>query len=200
MNFLAHAFLSFNDNGILAGNMISDFVKGKKKFDLPLEIQKGIALHRAIDTYTDEHLANRELKLIFKPHYGLYSSPIMDVVFDHFLATDDDIFDNDTLLAFSLEVYSRLEQYHDNFPLPFARMFPYMRSQNWLYHYRFPEGVKTSLGGLARRAAYLGEVDTAFSLFEEHYKTIRAGYKEFFPDLKSMAHDTYLELTGRENA
>jgi acyl carrier protein phosphodiesterase len=79
-------------------------------------------------------------------------------------------------------------------------MFPYMRSQNWLYHYRFPEGVKTSLGGLARRATYLGEVDTAFSLFEEHYKTIRAGYKEFFPDLKSMAHDTYLQLTGRENA
>lgn len=199
MNFLAHAYLSFDDPGILAGNMISDFVKGKKKFDLPVQIQKGIALHRAIDTYTDDHLANRELKLIFKPHYGLYSSPIMDVLFDHFLATDDAIFDTDSLLSFSVDTYGQLELNQDHFPDPFARMFPYMRSQNWLYHYRSNEGVKNSLGGLARRAKYLGEVDTAFSLFEEHYQTLRAGYNEFFPDLKTMANDTYLDLIGREN-
>jgi acyl carrier protein phosphodiesterase len=30
MNFLAHAF-SFNEPGILTGNMINDYVKGKKK-------------------------------------------------------------------------------------------------------------------------------------------------------------------------
>ncbi len=35
MNYLAHAYLSFGDPDILAGNMISDFVKGKKKFDYP---------------------------------------------------------------------------------------------------------------------------------------------------------------------
>jgi acyl carrier protein phosphodiesterase len=39
MNYLAHAYLSFNDPEILVGNMISDFVKGKKKFDFPLRIQ-----------------------------------------------------------------------------------------------------------------------------------------------------------------
>lgn len=199
MNFLAHAYLSFNDPDILAGNMISDFVKGKKKYDLPIPIQKGIALHRAIDTYTDDHLANRELKLIFKPHYGLYSSPIMDVLFDHFLATDESIFTEESLLSFSNDAYLQLERFEDYFPAPFTRMFPYMRSQNWFYHYRFHEGVKNSLGGLARRAKYLEEVTTAFDLFEEHYQTLRAGYNEFFPDLRSMAHDTYLELIGREN-
>lgn len=35
MNYLAHAYLSFNDPEILVGNLISDFVKGKKKFDYP---------------------------------------------------------------------------------------------------------------------------------------------------------------------
>ena len=30
MNYLAHAYLSFGDPGILTGNMISDFVKGKR--------------------------------------------------------------------------------------------------------------------------------------------------------------------------
>lgn len=200
MNFLAHAFLSFNDAGILAGNMISDFVKGKKKFDLPEEIQKGIVLHRKIDTFTDDHLANKELKLIFRPHYGLYCSPIMDVLFDHFLASDGNIFSEDALLAFTAETYGKLDEYQDHFPERFARMFPYMKSQNWLYHYRTMEGVWNSLGGLSRRAKYLGETTTAFALFEENYETLRAGYNEFFPELREMALATYLELTGTESS
>ena len=49
MNYLAHAFLSFDDPELLVGNMISDFVKGKQKFGYPSGIQEGIALHRAIE-------------------------------------------------------------------------------------------------------------------------------------------------------
>ncbi|HSF45392.1 MAG TPA: ACP phosphodiesterase [Chitinophagaceae bacterium] len=200
MNFLAHAFLSFNDAGILTGNMISDFVKGKKKFDLPEEIQKGIILHRKIDSYTDDHLANKELKLIFRPHYGLYCSPIMDVLFDHFLACDETIFSEDALMQFTLETYQRLDGYVDHFPERFAGMFPYMKNQNWLFHYRSLEGVRNSLGGLSRRAKYLGETATAFALFEKNYETLRAGYNEFFPDLREMALASFQELTDRENA
>lgn len=199
MNFLAHAYLSFHDHGILAGNMISDFVKGKKKFDLPMPIQKGIVLHRAIDQYTDDHLTNRELKLIFKPYYGLYASPILDVLYDYFLATDPAIFTEDSLLKFSIDTYDELETNNDHFPERFARMFPYMKSQNWLYHYRFHDGVRNSLGGLARRAKYLAETEKAFLLFETHHETLRAGYNNFFPDLLDMAHSTYLDLISREN-
>ncbi|HLO81576.1 MAG TPA: ACP phosphodiesterase [Chitinophagaceae bacterium] len=199
MNFLAHAFLSFNDAGILTGNMISDFVKGKKKFDLPENIQQGILLHRKIDTYTDDHLANKELKLIFRPHYGLYCSPIMDVLFDHFLACDENIFSEDSLRQFTADTYNKLDEYQEHFPERFARMFPYMKSQNWLYHYRSMEGVWNSLGGLARRAKYLGETSTAFALFEDNYETLRAGYNEFFPELREMAFSVYQEITGREN-
>ena len=53
MNYLAHAFLSFQQPDILVGNMISDFVKGKSKFTYTPGIQKGIMLHRAIDQFTD---------------------------------------------------------------------------------------------------------------------------------------------------
>jgi acyl carrier protein phosphodiesterase len=73
MNYLAHAYLSFNEPEILAGNMISDFVKGKKKFDYSLTIQQGIALHRAIDQFTDFHPVTQEAKSYFKKDYRLYS-------------------------------------------------------------------------------------------------------------------------------
>ena len=71
MNYLAHAYLSFNQQEILVGNMISDFVKGKTKFNYPEGIQKGIALHRAIDEFTDTHPATKEAAAFFRPAYRL---------------------------------------------------------------------------------------------------------------------------------
>jgi acyl carrier protein phosphodiesterase len=84
--------------------MISDFVKGKKKFDYPVPIQKGIALHRTIDSFTDQHEATKEAKEIFRPAYRLYSGAFVDVVYDHFLATDMAEFSEESLLHFSLQV------------------------------------------------------------------------------------------------
>ena len=49
--------------------MISDFVKGKKQFDYPINIQKGIQLHRAIDTFTDQHHATKAAKLAWQGQF-----------------------------------------------------------------------------------------------------------------------------------
>lgn len=84
MNYLAHAYLSFNDEPTLVGNMISDYIKGKKKFDYSLPIQQGIQLHRFIDEFTDFHVATKEAKQFFKPSVGLYAGAFVDVVYDHF--------------------------------------------------------------------------------------------------------------------
>jgi acyl carrier protein phosphodiesterase len=187
MNYLAHAYLSFHDPGILAGNMISDYVKGNKKFNYPERVQKGIMLHRLIDQFTDDHPVNRELRLIFKPHYGLYSGPIVDVILDYFVANDKSLFGTQSLMEFSQDVYRMLDPFESIFPEKFGRMFPYMKSQNWLYHYQFREGIRNSLGGLARRAMYISETETAFRLYVEHTEFIKAAYNNFFPDLKEMS-------------
>ncbi|MGZ5218899.1 MAG: acyl carrier protein phosphodiesterase, partial [Chitinophagaceae bacterium] len=163
MNYLAHAYLSFNNPEILVGNMISDFVKGKKKFDYPTGIQAGIMLHRIIDTFTDNHPATREAKEFFRPHYRLYSGAFIDVVYDYFLANDATVFTESSLLDFSLQVYTSLEERKQWLPERFAAMFPYMRSQNWLFNYRTRRGTEKSFGGLVRRAVYLAESDTASS-------------------------------------
>ena len=83
MNYLAHAYLSFNEPEILVGNMISDFIKGKQKFTYSPGIQNGIQLHRMIDHFTDTHPATHEAKQYFKPAVGLYAGAFMDIVYDH---------------------------------------------------------------------------------------------------------------------
>lgn len=194
MNLLAHAFLSFQDTDILAGNMISDYVKGKKQYDLPTNVQKGIQLHRIIDTFTDQHLVVKELSEIFRPKYRLYSGAIIDIVFDHFLANDEIHFNKDQLHDFTQTIYTQLSIHQTIFPERFAKMFPYMTSQNWLFHYQSTEGIQRSLGGLQRRAKYIDETETAFQLFLQHYEQIQTGYQLFFPELLQMSKDTFNKL------
>lgn len=186
MNYLAHAYLSFGHPEILAGNMISDFVKGKRKFDYLPGIQKGIALHREIDNFTDTHLATRDAKEIFRPAYRLYAGAFIDVVYDHFLATDTNEFTPPTLLQFTETTYKQLAPFMDLMPEKFQQIFPYMRQQNWLNNYQYPVGIERSMTGVVRRSAYLTESATAFALFEAHYAFLQSCYQRFFPDLKSF--------------
>ncbi|MGN6530343.1 MAG: ACP phosphodiesterase [Ginsengibacter sp.] len=195
MNYLAHAYLSFNNPEILTGNMISDFVKGKQKFGYPLTIQKGIALHRLIDNFTDFHPATAIAKNFFRPHYRLYSGAFADIVYDHFLALDKKQFESyGGLEAFSKIVYTQLDQEKVIFPSSFQRLFPYMKTQNWLYEYRLKEGIRKSFGGLVHRAVYLHESDFAFRIFNKHYEELSNCYKAFFPELKQFALENMRNL------
>lgn len=195
MNYLAHAYLSFGHPGVLTGNMISDFVKGKKKFDYPSEVQQGIELHRAIDQYTDTHIATREAKQVFRAHYRLYSGAFTDVVYDHFLANDESEFTEESLFAFSRDTYAALDRQEAWMPDRFAHMYPYMKQQNWLFNYRTRWGIKKSMGGLVKRAAYLEDYHTAFVLFEEHYQLLEDCYRHFWAELKPWAKSAYDQLS-----
>jgi acyl carrier protein phosphodiesterase len=187
MNYLAHAYLSFNDPDILLGNMINDYVRGKKKFDYSAGIQKGMTLHRAIDNFTDEHPATKKAKEFFKKDYRLYAGAFVDVVFDHFLAKDENEFaDNAALQALAENTYSILESRLEILPESFQQIFPYMKEQNWLYNYQFDELIKKSFAGLEKRATYLSETSRAFELFKEHYDSLQTFYEEFFPHLKAF--------------
>jgi acyl carrier protein phosphodiesterase len=194
MNYLAHAYLSFGIPEITVGNMISDYVKGRKVLEFPPAIQQGIRLHRAIDQFTDQHPATAAAKQFFRPHYRLYSAAFVDVLYDHLLAGDEGEFTDSGLLEFSQQTYRHLDPFTAHFPEIFARMYPYMKTQNWLYNYRFRQGLKNSFGGLVRRAAYLEESDTAFRIFEENQDVLLDCYRAFMPEVKVFARQKLEEL------
>lgn len=188
MNYLAHAHLSFDDPDILAGNMISDFVKGRKKLDYHPCIQKGITLHRLIDSFTDSHPEINEAKAIFRSEYGLYASPIVDVCMDFFVANDRSSFSNPQALeSFSLNTYQQIEKKLSGLPEKFQLMFPHMKENNWLYNYRLEYGIERSLAGLVRRAKYMNDHLPAFDLFVKHKDELKNRYDNFYPYLKNQA-------------
>ncbi len=191
MNYLAHAWLSFKQPGILVGNMISDFVKGKKRFSFSERIQQGIMLHRSIDEFTDGHDVTKQAKQFFKPVVGLYAGAFVDVVYDHFLANDSNEFNNDSLLDFSLSVYATLDNYTAILPEKFAGMLPYMKKDNWLFNYKTFYGIEQSLNGLTRRAKYLENNNAVFEAFQKNYKALQVCYNSFFPDVKKFAFNRF---------
>ena len=194
MNFLAHSYLSFNHPEILVGNMISDFIKGRKKFDYPIVIQKGIQLHRDIDTFTDDHPATKEAKVMLKPAVGLYSGAFIDVVYDHFLAIDTNQFADSTLYDHCINTYKILHDNNNTLPQKFQIMLPYMASQNWLFNYQHLWGIENSFGGLVRRATYLDSSAEAFELFKSNYYQLQKCYKTFFPQVKAFAFNELQRL------
>lgn len=168
--------------------MISDFVKGKKQFDFPTEIQAGIKLHRAIDAFTDAHKATKVIKEAFRPYYRLYAGAFADIVYDYFLANDINEFKaDDELMDFTRQTFAKLSENEQWLYGRFGIMFPNMRAQNWLYNYQFDWGIQKSFEGLKRRSMYIEEVNTAFGIFLKEKNAFKDCYSEFFPGVKAMS-------------
>jgi acyl carrier protein phosphodiesterase len=174
--------------------MISDFVKGKDRFVFSGNIQKGIVLHRMIDEFTDTHASTKKAMEVFRPYYRLYSAPIMDILFDYFIANDPTLFTDASLKAFTQNIYRHLENNSTQLPSRFLYAFTYMKTEDWLYNYKYPEGIRKSLYGLGRRATYIKESETAYRLFLEHRDHLRTCYEDFFPDVKQFAKQKFDEL------
>lgn len=191
MNYLAHAYLSFGQPQLLVGNMISDFVKGHKKNDYPALIYEGIMLHRAIDNFTDTHNATREAKSFFRADYGLYSGAFIDIVYDHFLAKNESLFFPGGLRLFAGETYRVLEQQQEYLPDRFRTLLPHMKRQDWLFNYRFTDGIRNSFRGLVHRAAYMHDSSRAFEIFLENYTQLEMISGIFLPDVERFAKEYY---------
>lgn len=188
MNFLAHAYLSMKKSGVITGNLISDYVKGKKQYDYPERVRAGIILHRSIDEFTDKHESTRTIKSFFAPHYRLYAGAFCDVVYDHFLANDRMIFPDARLIdELTAQVYADLEEHADLLPPAFVPVYQSMREHNWLGLYGNDWAVKRSFDSLAKRSRYLTEAEIAYGIFLQNKNLMQGAYEAYFPALQSFS-------------
>lgn len=185
MNFLAHSFLTFND-GQIVGQFLEDFIRNKERFNFPKDIQDGITLHRAIDTFTDAHPAIHEAKKVFSPLVRLYAGAFVDVSMDYFLATDFKLNSLNGWKKHSQNVYRILNENLHYFPETFKRMLDKMEQDDWLFNYREDWGIKFSIQNVLNKAKYLEKDIPVFEAFLDNKNILQNCYNEFFPDL--LAH------------
>jgi acyl carrier protein phosphodiesterase len=185
MNFLAHLYLSGDDQKIMVGNFIADFVKGRSALaQFEPAIVRGIELHRAIDEFTDSHPTVSESKNRLRPKYRHYSGVIVDVFYDHFLSHNWLSYHTELLPDFADKAYSIIQSFEPILPQDVKYMLPYMIKGNWLVNYSKLEGIHRALSGMSRRTPYESKMEEAVADLEKHYVEFGAEFKAFFPELE----------------
>lgn len=194
MNFLAHIYLSFGDNEITIGNFIADSIRGNKYKHLPDRIQKGILLHREIDTYTDSHPIARTSSKRLHKNYSHYSRVIVDIFYDHFLAKNWQQYSDTPLELFVENFYDLLEANISILPDNTKRMIPYMISDNWLLNYAKMDGISRVLSGMNRRTHNKSKMNYAILDLEKDYDAFELEFTDFFKELETFSKQKYISI------
>ena len=194
MNFLAHIYLSGTNKDVIIGNFIGDEVKGKSYTDYPVAIQKGLLLHREIDTFTDAHPIVRQSTKRLHNKYSHYSGVIVDILYDHFLAKNWNMYSDVSLEKFADDFYHLLEKNKAVLPPATLKMIPYMIQGNWLVSYATIDGISEVLTNMNYRTKNRSKMNLAVNELQEFYLEFETEFTTFFEELISFCNLKMKEL------
>ncbi|MCF6130535.1 acyl carrier protein phosphodiesterase [Flavobacterium sp. AS60] len=194
MNFLAHIYLSGDNDLLKIGNFMADSIRGHSYDVYPMEIQKGILLHRSIDSFTDMHPIYRQSKHRLHEKYGHYSGVIMDIFYDHFLAKNWSDYSSENLQDYAENFYLLLKENYDILTERVKGMMPYMIARNWFVSYSTIAGLEMIMFQMDHRTK--NRVDMHESIVELHkyYTEFETEFKLFFEELRQHCKEKLKEL------
>lgn len=181
MNFLAHMLCSSDAPLSKLGNFLADFVKGDVEGRFPREVVAGIRHHRRADHFTDSHeVFGASRRLISGPRRR-YAGVIVDVLYDHFLATGWDRYCSTGLDEFVGRVYENLARHAAVVPHPVPWIIGKMAAEDWLGSYRTAHGVDRTFRRISRRLRRENPLATAVEELERNGDLLRGHFHTFFP-------------------
>ncbi|RBA27642.1 acyl carrier protein phosphodiesterase [Flavobacterium tibetense] len=194
MNFLAHIYLSGENDLLKIGNFMADSIRGSKYLSYPKDIQKGVLLHRHIDSFTDFHPIYRKSKHRLHEKYGHYSGVIMDIMYDHFLAKNWNAFSEISLEKYAASFYELLQKEESLLTERTKNMIPYMIAQNWLVSYSSLEGLETILFQMDYRTKNRVNMPKAMEELKQFETEFESEFFAFFEELQLSCQQKLIEL------
>lgn len=188
MNFLAHLYLSGDDEEIIIGNFIADHVKGKAIESYPEGIRDGIYLHREIDMFTDSHPVFIQTRTRLSSNYRKYSGVVADMFYDHFLSADWDSYSSENIDSFTGRMYRLIMKRFLILPAKTKYLIPFMAKDNWLKAYGTFEGLDRALKGMAKRTPFESGMGNAIHDLRKDYLLYQEEFNTFFPEIISFTN------------
>lgn len=180
MNLLAHALLSGDEPGMIAGGVLADWIKGT---ELPPWVADGIRRHRQVDTFTDAHPVTAVSRSRLRDRWGRYSGILVDFAYDVCLAATWDRFGRRSVAEFAQETYAVLKRSMGELPAPARDVARYMIAEDWLTSYGCWDGVATALGRITRRLRRPVRLVDAMPDLQRLEPELRGDFVRFYPDL-----------------
>jgi acyl carrier protein phosphodiesterase len=187
MNLLAHALLASPDAELMLGSVVGDFVRGRIDPALPPKVRAGIALHRAIDGYTDAHADVASARALFEPPFRRYAGIMLDMWFDHLLARQWSRFGEDDLEAFSGRVRDVLAINAELVPERMRRFVAYLEANDLPAAYRDTAAIGNALRGMSRRLTRANPLGDALPVLVALHAPLQQCFEAFFPALRNFA-------------
>ncbi len=191
MNFLAHIYLSGESDEVKIGNFIGDYVKGRNYEQYPDLVRKGIYLHRRIDSFTDSHYIVCQSKMHLKKRFRRYSGVIVDIFYDHFLASEWSLFSKHPLPQYVVQMYEILVNNYFMLPKEIKVFLPFFIINNWLESYTSIEGIEGVLRRMTKRTSLPNETTFAISELRGNYNLFRDEFMEYFPQLIDYVEENH---------
>jgi acyl carrier protein phosphodiesterase len=196
MNFLAHIYLSGDNDLLKIGNFMADSIHGNKFNDYPTEIKKGILLHRSIDSFTDMHPVYRQSKHRLHEKYGHYSGVIMDIFYDHFLAKNWNTYSDEKLEDYADNFYQLLKDNYDVLTEKVKGIIPYMFARNWLVSYASIDGLQMIMLHMDHRTKNRVDMHESIVELKQYYTEFEQEFTQFFEELRQHCANKLKELNG----
>ena len=197
MNFLCHMVLSGNDDQLLVGNFMGDFVKGPLAERFPPRIRQGVQLHRRIDSFAERHPLFRQSRHRIDPAYGLYRGVLVDLFYDYFLANDWDTWCAEPFASWLARTRREVERHRADLPADMQRLVPIIFDE-LLPAYGTIAGIEMALGRLSRRIGRPNPLATGAAELRRHRAELQADFRAFMPQVRQYVREVIAAGEGTD--
>ncbi|MBB5020327.1 acyl carrier protein phosphodiesterase [Chitinivorax tropicus] len=186
-NYLTHLCLAEDTPTGRVGNLLGDFIKLRQAAHLPMALQRGLILHQAMDGFTDRHPIVLRSKARISSLRRRYAGILIDIFYDHFLASHWQQYHPTPLLAFTHQIYDELAAFEPVLPDRLRSIRPIMSAENWLLNYQHLDGIESTLQRFAiHRLKQPSTLGTGVIELTEHYVGLGEDFQQFFPALQAF--------------
>ena len=167
MNFLAHCLLADQAsnnastthastqpsalNGLLAGAVIGDFVKGPISEEWPIPLQHGVQLHRKVDALSNRNIHTKLACDHFPPSLRRYAPIYLDLLADYHLSHRWSQLHSEPIEEFAQRSYAAINSFQAYLSPQGRRFYEYLVEQSLLTNYHQWIHIERAIHSIMRR-------------------------------------------------
>lgn len=187
MNYVGHIQLAQHSSTSKLGNFLGDFVKGSDLSSFSAQIQQGIELHRAIDSFADNHPVTVNLRQRFPSEVRRMAGVIIDVYFDHLLCKHWQNYSSESQNKVLDGFYTELESTKLSVSTRFKRVKQGLIEYRWLAEYIEVDAVIRAYRSIEQRInSKITFADRAADLIIKRETELQSAFAQLYPELQAF--------------
>lgn len=186
MNYLAHVYFSYQNENLLIGNILTDILSLKELRLLDNKYNKGITLHRIIDTHTDSHPVHKKNLSLLYAWQGKYSPVAMDIYYDYLLAKNWVKLTGISQRKMCDETYKIMLKHQMYIPERAALMFGRMVDDDFLFSCNTYQRLEKTFERLLKRVKFPSNLDRAVDDLKRLETDFESDFSDFFSDMQKV--------------